>query len=73
MLKKNSLDCIMRVGALSGPARLHLQKHICSKRVVALQGDLEEQGVFKLHGYYIPVAGSEGLIGVQGHGQAQLQ
>ncbi len=73
VLQKNTLDCVLWVGALSGPAWLHLQEHVWRKGVVGLQGHLEEQSVLKPQGYGIPVAVGVWVISVQGHVQAQLQ
>ena len=72
VLEQETLDAVLWVGALSGPARVHLQEHVWGKGVVGLQGHLEEQRVLALQGYGIAVAVGVGLISVQAHSQPQL-
>lgn len=72
LLEQETLDAVLWVGALSGPAGRHLQEHVWSEGVVGLQGHLEEQRVLALQGDGIAVAVGVGLISVQAHGQPQL-
>lgn len=73
VLKQDSLDWVLWVGALGGPAGFHLQEYIWCKCVIGLQGHLEEQEVLIPQFYGTLVGVVVRHVGVQRHGQPQLQ
>lgn len=73
ILKQKTLNSVLWVGTLSGPACVHLKEHVWSKGAICLQGHLEKQGVLIPQFYGTPVAAGVRLISVQHQGELQLQ